>query len=133
MLPYAGTSFLAHDLMGDWLRSPKFAQYAVIPNSGTTSSFATINDSKDNSREATYSRSSRPQLKVWAELFAGGFAGLMSQTASYPLEVIRRRMQVGGAVGEGKFWGIRETAGQIFREKGIRGFYVGLTVREKNL
>jgi len=124
MLPYAGTSFLAHDLMGDWLRSPRFAPYAVIPNSGKTSSFATVNDTKDK----TYSRSSRPQLKVWAELFAGGFAGLMSQTASYPLEVIRRRMQVGGAVGEGKFLGIREVATQIFRERGVRGFYVGLTV-----
>ncbi|KAL7273192.1 coenzyme A transporter [Rhizina undulata] len=106
MLPYAGVSFLTHDIAGDWLRSPLLSQY-------------TVKEYRENRKHV---------LNVWAELLAGGFAGLVSQTASYPLEVIRRRMQVGGAVGEGRFLGIKEVAGAIWRERGFRGFFVGLTI-----
>ncbi|KAF3935604.1 Mitoferrin [Dactylella cylindrospora] len=114
ILPYAGTSFLAHDMIGDVLRSPPFEKYCVVPNTG--------------SNELPYSRSHKTKLNTWAQLFAGGFAGLLAQTASYPLEIIRRRMQVGGAVGDGRVVGIAETAKTIFRERGFRGFYVGLSI-----
>ena len=53
---------------------------------------------------------------------------LVSQTVSYPLEVIRRRMQVGGAVGDGHRLRIAETAAMVFRERGLPGFFVGLTI-----
>jgi len=53
---------------------------------------------------------------------------LVSQTASYPLEVIRRRMQVGGAIGDGHRLTIAETARRIWFERGWRGFFVGLTI-----
>ena len=53
---------------------------------------------------------------------------MVSQTASYPLEVIRRRMQVGGAVGDGHRLGMAEIATKIYREAGWRGFFVGLTI-----
>ncbi|KAI5804385.1 mitochondrial carrier protein LEU5 [Geopyxis carbonaria] len=108
MLPYAGMSFLTHDLMGDWLRTPALAPYTVKPQpAGATK---------------------KPVLKVWAELAAGGLAGAASQTVSYPLEVVRRRMQVGGARGEMRFASIAETAGQVWRQAGVRGFYVGLSI-----
>ncbi|KAL8712934.1 MAG: hypothetical protein Q9220_002792 [cf. Caloplaca sp. 1 TL-2023] len=112
MLPYAGMSFLTHDTAGDWLRLPALAPYTTLPNP---------NNNKDLS-------TSPPILRYWAELLAGGFAGLVSQTASYPLEVIRRRMQVGGAVGDGHRLGMRETAGAVWRERGWRGFFVGLGI-----
>jgi solute carrier family 25 protein 16 len=44
------------------------------------------------------------------------------------MEVIRRRMQVGGAVGDGHRLKILETAGLIFRERGFSGFWIGLTI-----
>lgn len=109
MLPYAGMSFLTHDTVIDWLRLPAVAPYT------TTSS--QIRDPH-----------APPMLKYWAELFAGGLAGLVSQTASYPLEVIRRRMQVGGAVGDGHRLGIAEVAKRIYQENGSRGFWIGLTI-----
>ncbi|RHZ63073.1 coenzyme A transporter [Aspergillus thermomutatus] len=116
MLPYAGISFLTHDTVGDWLRSPLLARYTTIPGSDQSS--------HSQSRKGSH----RPQLTAAAELFSGAIAGLVSQTCSYPLEVIRRRMQVGGAVGDGHRLSIAETAGKIFLEKGFRGFWVGLTI-----
>ena len=110
MLPYAGMSFLAHDTAGDWLRLPALAPYTTT--------------SPPSNRDPNAPRI----LKYWAEFLAGGFAGLVSQTASYPLEVIRRRMQVGGAVGDGHRLGMVETSANIWKEAGFKGFWVGLTI-----
>ena len=110
MLPYAGMSFLTHDTAGDLLRHPTVAKYTVLP------------------KPANSPPNKPPPLRSWAELFAGGMAGLVSQTSAYPLEVIRRRMQVGGAVGDGHRLHVGETAKMIFREKGIMGFWVGLGI-----
>ena len=119
MLPYAGMSFLTHDTVGDLLRHPAIAQYTVLPST-------TLSPEKQAQAGGRTSR--RVQLTAPAELAAGAVAGLVSQTASYPLEVIRRRMQVGGAVGDGHRAGIRETASKIWLERGWRGFFVGLTI-----
>jgi solute carrier family 25 protein 16 len=110
MLPYAGMSFLAHDTASDLLRHHSVAQHTTLPK-------------KENHPEGKPAA-----LRSWAELCAGGIAGMVSQTCSYPLEVIRRRMQVGGAVGDGRRLRIRETAAKIWRERGLRGFFVGLTI-----
>lgn len=110
MLPYAGTSFLTHDTAGDLLRHPRISQYTTLPK-------------PDN-----HPAGKPAPLRYWAELLAGGVAGMVSQTASYPLEVIRRRMQVAGAVGDGHRLRIGETARLIMRERGFRGFFVGLTI-----
>ncbi|KAL8906987.1 MAG: hypothetical protein Q9207_001673 [Kuettlingeria erythrocarpa] len=108
MLPYAGMSFLTHDTAGDWLRLPALAPYTLTENPKNPSA--------------------PPILRYWAELLAGGFAGLVSQTASYPFEVIRRRMQVGGAVGDGHRLRMAETARIVWAERGWRGFFVGLGI-----
>jgi solute carrier family 25 protein 16 len=110
MLPYAGMSFLTHDTAGDVLRHPVIAQYTTLP------------------KPASSPPDKPPPLRSWAELSAGGIAGLVSQTSAYPLEVIRRRMQVGGAVGDGHRLRVGETARMIFREKGVMGFWVGLSI-----
>ena len=109
MLPYAGMSFLTHDTVGDWLRAPSLAPYTTLPQVGSDSP-------------------SRPRLNNPAQLTAGAIAGLVSQSVSYPLEVIRRRMQVGGVVGSGKMLGMRETASTIWAERGFGGFFVGLGI-----
>ena len=110
MLPYAGVSFLTHDTCGDWLRRPALAPYTTLPT------------------PASYPPDKPPPLRSWAELVSGGLAGLVSQTVSYPLEVIRRRMQVGGAVGDGHRLGMAETTQRVWAERGWRGFFVGLGI-----
>ncbi|KAF1911742.1 mitochondrial carrier domain-containing protein [Ampelomyces quisqualis] len=114
MIPYAGASFLTHDSMSDLMRWPQLAPYTTLP---------------DTAREQSSTATHKPaQLRYWAELSTGGVAGFVSQTVSYPLEVIRRRMQVGGVVGDGHRLGIAEVAKRIYLERGWRGFFVGLTI-----
>lgn len=71
-----------------------------------------------------------PKVKRSApiDLSLGALAGLISQTASYPFEIVRRRMQVGGLVRPGGWVGWRETVVDIWKTRGFRGFYVGLTI-----
>lgn len=121
MLPYAGMSFLTHDTIGDLFRHPSLAPYTVLRSTATAP--APPHTASDNAKV-----SHRSQLNAPAELTSGALAGLVSQTASYPLEVIRRRMQVGGAVGDGHRMTISETARRIFLERGFRGFFIGLTI-----
>ena len=109
MIPYAGMSFLTHDAVGDFFRLPSLAPYTVLSSASTNNK-------------------GKVQLTAPAELTSGAIAGLVSQTASYPLEVIRRRMQVGGAVGDGHRWSIAETARSIWLERGLKGFFVGLSI-----
>ena len=141
MLPYAGVSFLTHDTVGDWLRHESVAAYTTIPHSSI--------DETDTHKKhlAQNYRTHRPQLTASAQLFAGAIAGLVSQTSSYPFEVVRRRMQVSGVMQappkpsttlpDPKVMAkavkklkpsILGTAKLIWKENGFRGFWVGLTI-----
>lgn len=65
-----------------------------------------------------------------ANMLIGAAAGLVAQTVSYPLEVIRRRMQVGGLTNpDPRAWlTFAEVVRRIWRTSGWRGFYVGLGI-----
>ncbi|OAP64890.1 hypothetical protein AYL99_00862 [Fonsecaea erecta] len=122
MLPYAGMSFLTHDTIGDIFRHPVLAPYTVLRSTATAAA-PPPGEGRSNTQVHR-----RAQLTAPAELTSGAIAGLVSQTSSYPLEVIRRRMQVGGAIGDGHRLTIAETARRIWLERGWRGFFVGLTI-----
>lgn len=127
MIPYAGVSFYTHDLIHDIFRSRLLSPYLVSQPSTYSSGTKVVSKNKNNNENVS-SRDSRPPLIAPAQLVAGGLAGMCSQTAAYPFEVIRRRMQVGGAVDLGKFLSFKTTAKLIFAESGIKGFFVGLTI-----
>jgi solute carrier family 25 folate transporter 32 len=60
-----------------------------------------------------------------ALLFMSGFAKVFAGTATYPYQVVRRRLQTYHS--EERFGrGIRGVATRIWREDGFRGFYRGL-------
>ncbi|RCH89863.1 hypothetical protein CU097_008442 [Rhizopus azygosporus] len=109
MTPYAGVSFWSHHIFTQFCR-----QHPVI------SSHALVVPGQEYDYKAP--------LKPWAELVCGGLAGFVAQTSSYPLEVIRRRMQIGGLLDPTKFVSFMATVTDIYRVKGFKGFYVGLTI-----
>ncbi|CAE6444875.1 unnamed protein product [Rhizoctonia solani] len=99
MVPYAGTSFLVWGALRAALLPP--------PSSGT---------------------SGPPRHRPIADLSIGAVSGAIAQTVSYPFEVVRRRLQVGGLLRPRGFVGWGETVRAIWLKQGWRGFYVGLSI-----
>ena len=56
-----------------------------------------------------------------SNLVLGGFAGTFAATLCYPLDTVRRRMQMRGKVYDNMFDALRT----IGRTEGVRGFYRG--------
>jgi len=72
--------------------------------------------------------SEKAKQKPIADLAFGAVSGAVSQTASYPFEIIRRRMQVGGLTKPENWMSWSETIREIWKKGGWRGFYVGLSI-----
>lgn len=72
--------------------------------------------------------SGRPQPYPFERMVFGACAGLIGQSASYPLDVVRRRMQTAGVTGHQR-GSILNTLRSIIREEGaVRGLYKGLSM-----
>ncbi|KAF8126983.1 mitochondrial carrier domain-containing protein [Boletus edulis] len=71
-------------------------------------------------------KAQRPGLA--ADLAIGAVSGAISQTVSYPFEVVRRRMQVGGLTRPDRWLGWGETMKAVYASGGWRGFFVGLSI-----
>ena len=96
----------------------------IIPYAGT--SFLTWDFLRAHFYPRRDHHSKRPG--ALANLAIGAVSGAVSQTVSYPFEVIRRRMQVGGLNQPDRWLGWTETIRAIHSTSGIRGFYVGLGI-----
>ncbi|QRV74976.1 5'-3' exoribonuclease [Ceratobasidium sp. AG-Ba] len=108
MVPYAGTSFLAWGALR--------AAFLPPPPQSQPGSNPTI-----------------PRHRPLADLAIGAISGAIAQTVSYPFEVIRRRLQVGGLIRPRGFVGWGETVQSIWAKQGWRGFFVGLSIGQKLL
>lgn len=62
------------------------------------------------------------QLTIYERFLAGACAGGVSQTAIYPLEVLKTRLALRKT---GQYTGILDAANKIFRKEGLRSFYRG--------
>ena len=98
IVPYAGTSFL----IWGFLKHDLFPSY--------------------------FSSTFRLQNRTSLDLLAGGLAGAIGQTAAYPLDIVRRRMQVQPVLQPGSRAGFWETAMSVQKSQGWRGFFVGLSI-----
>ena len=58
---------------------------------------------------------------------AGAVAGLIGQTASYPIDVIRRRLQTDAVLGV-RYDSVHETFLAVVRNQGLRGLYKGASM-----
>lgn len=75
---------------------------------------------------AEYSGHRQPH--PFERMIFGACAGLIGQSASYPLDVVRRRMQTAGITGHPRT-SIAGTLSTIVREEGVvRGLYKGLSM-----
>ncbi|KAL5709400.1 hypothetical protein ACHQM5_020096 [Ranunculus cassubicifolius] len=71
----------------------------------------------------------RPQDSTIAvSLACGSLSGIASSTATFPLDLVRHRMQVEGAGGRARVYntGIFGTFKQIMKQEGLRGLYRGI-------
>lgn len=125
MIPYAGVSFYTHDAIHDVFRLPWFREWTVQQPSQLLKN---RRDKATKAGKVQSTRDLRAPLTAPAQLIAGGLAGMCSQTLAYPFEVIRRRMQVGGIMNKGEFLLFKDTTKLIWKELGIRGFFVGLLI-----
>lgn len=92
----------------------------MIPYAGT--SFL----SWDLLRATVYGTDVSPSRK--GNLAIGAISGMLGQTVSYPFEVVRRRMQVGGLTQPDRWMSWKETVWMVWQGRGWRGFYVGLSI-----
>ncbi|KAK9839432.1 hypothetical protein WJX81_001730 [Elliptochloris bilobata] len=63
---------------------------------------------------------------VTMSLVCGGVAGLVSSTATFPLDLVRRRMQLEGQGGARRYAGYADVVQSVLRRDGLRGFYAGI-------
>jgi len=105
VIPYAGTSFLTFEqLKAFWINRAK--------------------------RADPEGRSEHKPTKLQI-LVSGAFAGLLGQTASYPLDIVRRRMQTATQMGvsHNKYASVIGTLTFVLRKEGIRkGWYKGVSM-----
>jgi solute carrier family 25 protein 16 len=80
---------------------------------------------------SSFQGSSDQHLNTVSNLVCGGLAGTISQTIAYPLDVVRRRMQLEhrpkGPEGY-KYRGIAHTLRLLYAENGVRTLWRGVTL-----
>ncbi|CAJ1012525.1 putative Mitochondrial carrier protein [Leishmania naiffi] len=94
----------------------------IVPYAGC--SFACFETLKHYIVKVSRLKSDR-DIPTYQRLMAGGFAGLLAQSATYPLDIVRRRMQVT----PGRYSSVISALQTVYREEGIRqGLYKGLAM-----
>jgi len=64
---------------------------------------------------------------AWRKLSCGALAGSISQTLTYPFDVLRRKMQVAGMKDTSvKYNGALDALSSVIRTEGLAGLYRGL-------
>jgi len=67
------------------------------------------------------------QISIFTKFLAGGISGCFAQSISYPMDTVRRRLQVQGVVvGDAIYQGTWDCMKKIFVAEGLSGFYRGL-------
>ncbi len=110
MIPYAGIAFYTYELIKSVLLETEVLQPYTSKKSMDKSGTVVLN--------------------IPSNLFAGGMAGAISQSISYPLDVCRRHMQLEGVRSEfPKYPNVLSLLFNIYKKSGVvRGLYRGMTL-----
>lgn len=76
-------------------------------------------------KQTTQRLASNKEVSVPVRLICGGISGAVAQTITYPLDVLRRRLQSSGLLGF-NYRGALDALTRMYREEGIRSFYRGM-------
>lgn len=115
---YAGMSFFMNDTMRHLIRERKRK--------------ALEREMRETSAHAPTGTALVIELTTFEKFVAGGIAGLVGQTSSYPLDIVRRRMQTATAMGvdKGNYANIRKTILLVVRQALMFYFLAfGLSIR----
>lgn len=105
MIPYAGTAFYTYE---------------------TTKAALLVRGPPELSKPVPNKPDER-MLIIPANLFVGGVAGAIAQTIVYPLDVVRRIMQLGHMIPDSSNY-ILQNLMMVYREQGVKGLYRGLSI-----
>ncbi|CDS37230.1 solute carrier family 25 2 [Echinococcus multilocularis] len=106
------------------------ALLGILPYSGIAFyTFETLKEWRLKKRITSDGRSPR-SLRPLENLSCGAFAGVLGQTASYPLDIVRRRMQTAGVTGHPEYTrSILGTMQIVYQQEGLfHGLYKGVTM-----
>ncbi|KAM7542999.1 hypothetical protein Aperf_G00000011272 [Anoplocephala perfoliata] len=106
------------------------ALIGILPYSGIAFyTFETLKEWRLRRRESS-DRWSPRSLRPLENLFCGATAGVLGQTASYPLDIVRRRMQTAGVTGHPEYTqSILGTMKIVYQHEGLfHGLYKGVTM-----
>jgi solute carrier family 25 carnitine/acylcarnitine transporter 20/29 len=76
--------------------------------------------------DAARNKIERKEIPSWKIAFYGGLAGEALWLASYPLDVVKSKMQSDGFGEKMKYNSMRDCFGQTWRAEGVRGFWKGI-------
>ena len=72
---------------------------------------------------------SQRELSIWEKFMIGAISGKCAQAFSYPMDTIRKRLQVGSLHAESEVSASpRECCRNIFKNEGVSGFYRGMSL-----
>lgn len=74
--------------------------------------------------------SSSKDISTTMKMVCGALSGFVAQSATYPIDVIRRRMQTDGLINsqDVRYNSMTQTAKHIFKTEGMKGFFKGVTL-----
>jgi solute carrier family 25 protein 42 len=97
----------------------------IVPYAGL--SFATFETLKAKYREANEIAVEGP-ISAPLRLLFGGIAGLFAQSATYPLDIVRKRMQVAKPGDPVYYRSLADAFSKIIQVEGVAGLYKGLSM-----
>lgn len=76
--------------------------------------------------DALRNKISRKEIPSWKIALYGGLAGEALWLSSYPLDVVKSKMQSDGFGSDQRFKSMRDCFRQTYRAEGLRGFWKGI-------
>lgn len=123
MIPYAGLSFTSFERLKHYVLTKKF-EYLIVENTKPISQ--NTRSTEGNNQDRYY------ELTVPGKLVCGGLTAIIAQTITYPLDVVRRHMQLVTMLTDSvtrQKMGIKDTFLYVLNKYGVvSGLYRGITL-----